>query len=194
MRKKIMLLTAMILLLVSLDQVSRAVVRTHFATGESRSLIGDLLKITFIPNYSGFSWFMPSLPVWVQSAYSVLLVLILIHIFPAYLYYGMKRRRSIWADMALVGLTSALAGHLIEMAWMPFTTDFIQVGHSPCANLADLYSYVGLFALGVESVAFYRLKVSSTPPVRARKWLPYEVWRFFISSCNEWRKQKVDTV
>jgi len=188
MRKKIMILTAAILLLVSLDQLSRMVVRSQFTPGESHPLLGDFLKITFNPNYSGFSWFMPSLPSWIHSAFTILMVLILIHIFPAYLFYSIKRRRSIWADLAMVGLTSALAGHLIEMIWMPFTTDFIQVGQSPCANLADLYSYIGLLALGVESAAFYRLKRGPTPLVRAKKWLLGEVWRSFICAGKEEKK------
>jgi hypothetical protein len=47
---------------------------------------------------------------------------------------------------------------LMDPLFAPYTTDFIQVFHSPSAKLADVYAYIGIGALAVEMSLLLRLK------------------------------------
>jgi lipoprotein signal peptidase len=91
-----------ICLLVAMDQVVRAIVRTNLTPGESIPLLGDVLRITFAPNFSGFSWWVPELPTWTKPVYMALRIVLLLAAFPVYLFYTRTRRQSIWADVAFV--------------------------------------------------------------------------------------------
>lgn len=151
-------LIALICLLVIIDQVSKAVVRKTLPLGGSISFIDEVLRITFSRNYSGFSWWVPPLPDWAKLVLQMLLAFIVLAAVPVYLFYTQTRRESIWVDIAFVGISAAGLGHLLDGFFVPYTTDFIQIFHSPGANFADLYSYLGLVALTVEMILSYRIK------------------------------------
>ena len=153
-------LIALVCLLVIVDQAAKAVVRKALTPGGSVPLIGDALRITFIQNYTGFSWWVPALPSWVKSVFRVVLFFIVLLAFPVHIFYTQTRRQSIWADIAVVGITASGWGHLLDDLFVPYTTDFIQAFHSPSANLADVYSYVGIGALVVEMVLVLRVHKS----------------------------------
>jgi lipoprotein signal peptidase len=157
-RNRLLQLIALVCLLVIVDQVTKASVRKALTPGGSISLISDALHITFVQNYKGFSWWVPTLPIWVKTVFRVVLICIALLAFPVYSFYTQTRRRSIWADIAVVGITTSAWGHLMDDLFVPYTTDFIQVFHSPSANLADVYSYVGIGALAVEIVSAFRVR------------------------------------
>jgi lipoprotein signal peptidase len=90
--------------------------------------------------------------------------------FPVYDFYSRSRPSTRWAWLALVALSASIAGNLLDDLFVPYTTDFIQVFDSPSANFADLFSYVGLGALAIEIVLYWR----TTRP----KWLG---WRYHIA-------------
>lgn len=139
-------------LLVILDALTKQVVRCRLSPGDSISLMGNFLRITYIQNFTGFSWWVPNLPDWVTYIFQGILALIVLGSLPVYLFYIQTRRRSIWTDLALIGITAGSLGHLVEDLFLPFTTDFIQVLGSPSANFDDLYAYVGVLALAIEIV------------------------------------------
>jgi hypothetical protein len=63
---------------------------------------------------------------------------------------------------------------------MPFTTDFIQVFHSPGANLADIYSYVGISALVVEMIWAFRGRRPKWKGFRRLLAVEVRLWKEFV--------------
>jgi lipoprotein signal peptidase len=157
-RNRLLQLIAIVCLLVVVDQVTKGIVRKALAPGGSIPLIDDVLRITFFQNFKGFSWWVPTLPSWANSVFRVVLIFMVLVAFPVYIFYTHTRRQSIWADIAVVGIAASGWGHLMDDLFVPYTTDFIQVFHSPSANLADVYSYVGIGALAVETILVFRIR------------------------------------
>ena len=137
-------------LLVAVDQVSKLVVRSTLSPGDSLPILGGVLRVTFVPNYSGFSWFVPVLPEWVKPPFLLLRLAILVMAFPVYEFYRRSGQGSRWASVALVGISAGTLGNVLDDLFVPYTTDFVQVFQSPSANFADLLSFVGVGALLVE--------------------------------------------
>jgi lipoprotein signal peptidase len=106
-------LFALVCLLVIADQISKAVVRAILPPGSSIPLIDDVLRITFVPNFAGFSWWVPPLPAWVRVAFQVVLCFIVLAAFPVYIFYTHTRHHSIWADIGFVGVVASVVVSLI---------------------------------------------------------------------------------
>jgi len=176
-RKDLLRWAGLTCLLVALDQVSKLVVRSTLAPGSSIPLLGDILSVTFIPNYRGFSWFVPVLPEWVELPFLLLRLLIFVMAFPVYEFYKRSGRATGWASVALIGISAGILGNMMDDLLVPYTTDFIQVFQSPSANFADLCSFVGLGALVLEVSLRWRrmrprwqgLRYSWTKATQARR-------------------------
>jgi lipoprotein signal peptidase len=139
-----------VLLLVSADYVAKALVQANLSPGESIPLLTNALRLTYVQNTSGLSWFVPVLPTWVQIGYQIFLFLLAIVSVPIYLFYTQKRRHTCWSNITFVGLVSSFLGHSLVDLFFPYTVDFLQVFRSPSANFADVYSYAGIGALLIE--------------------------------------------
>lgn len=142
----------------AVDQVSKLVVRTTLSPGCSLPIFGDVLRVTFVPNYHGFSWFVAVLPEWVKLPFLLLRLVIFMMAFPVYEFYRRSGQGSRWASAALVGISAGTLGNVLDDLFIPYTTDFIQVFQSPSANFADLLSFVGVGALLVEVALRWRRK------------------------------------
>jgi lipoprotein signal peptidase len=145
-------------LLTLIDQASKALVRLTMLPGSRFPVIDSVLFIHFIPNYRGFSWFVPDLPGWVQSLFLALRIIILLMAFPVYEFYRQSESTSVWSWIALITVSAGIEGNLLDDIFVPYTTDFIQVFQSPSANLADLFVYAGIFALAIEFGIQWRKK------------------------------------
>jgi signal peptidase II len=143
-------------LLVALDQVWKLVVRSTLAPGSSIPLLGDVLCVTFVPNYRGFSWFVPVLPEWVKPTFLLLRLFIFVMALPVYAFYRRSGRATGWAWVALIGISAGTLGNILDDLFMPYTTDFLQAFGSPSGNLADLWAFVGVLALLVEVALWWR--------------------------------------
>lgn len=143
-------------LLVAVDQISKLVVRSTLSPGGSLPIVGDILRVTFVPNYRGFSWFVPGLPEWVKAPFLLLRLLIFVMAFPVYEFYRRCGQGSRWAWAALMGISAGTMGNILDDLFFPHTTDFLQVCQSPSANFADLLSFVGVGALLVEVALQWR--------------------------------------
>lgn len=173
-------------LLVLADQGTKAAVRAFLSPGMRLPLIDGLVYLTYVQNYSGFSWFVPDLPGWVHPAFFILRLVILGLIFPVYAFYTQKVRRSKLAWIALGGISAGILGNLIDDLFFPFTTDFLQVLRSPSANLADLYAYTGVAAMAIETMAWIRVRKPRWRGGRhflaARRRVWGEFWTFLVKS------------
>ncbi len=137
-------------ILLVIDQATKALVRASVMPGIRNPIINDIVFITYVPNCRGFSWFVPEMPEWVQILFLIVRVLILLMAFPLFDYYTHRKPESTWPKIALIMITAGVVGNLVDDLFVGCTTDFIQVLRSPSANLADLYSYVGIAALAIE--------------------------------------------
>ncbi len=144
----------LIFFLFLLDAGSKAVIRSFMIPGATLNILGSFLRLHYAQNFRGFSWWVPNLPPWTTTVFSLLLLFICIMAVPVYLFYAETRRRSRWADAAFIFLTAACLGHWAADFFLPFTTDFLQIYNSPCANMADLYAYTGILALLIERIQF----------------------------------------
>jgi signal peptidase II len=145
-----------IAVLVFWDWISKTIVRAILTPGESVYVLGNALKITYVQNYRGVSWWVPELPAWSNIILQILSLFVVLAAYPVYLFYINKRRHTIWVDIAFVGVVASCTGHLLNDLFFSYTVDFIQVYHSPSANFADIYSYVGMVGLVIEIVQVYR--------------------------------------
>jgi signal peptidase II len=147
------------LILIILDQVSKAVIRTSLLPGESTKIIDNILQFTFTPNYRGFSWWVPEMPLSVHIIFDVLIVLILLFSFPVYVFFTKTRHKSLWADLAVVGVFSGCCGNFLDKFFTPYTTDFIHIFNlRPKPNLADIFTAIGLIGLFIEVIIYYKIK------------------------------------
>jgi len=143
-------------LLAAIDQVTKLVVRSAMTPASSLPIFADVVRVTFVPNYRGFSWFVPVLPEWVKPPFLLLRLFISVMAFPVYEFYRRSARASVWASVALIGISAGTLGNVLDDLFMPYTTDFIQVLRFPSANFADIWSFVGLGALVVEGTSRWR--------------------------------------
>ena len=116
------------LLLALVDQLSKAFIRSTQPPGWRTPIIDDLLFITFVPNYSGFSWFVPDLPQWVGVLFFFLRILLLLLAFPLFTFYLAQVSAGCWSRIALLSLSGGILGNLLDGLFTPYTTDFIQIG------------------------------------------------------------------
>lgn len=149
------LLSAVVILVV-LDAATRWVICNNFQPGQVMTIAEQFLRITFVPNLTGFSWWVPRLPSWAGRVYQLVLVVLLIFAFPFYQFYAQSRGRTRWTDVAFICIVSACVGHIAEDIAQPYTTDFIQVLQLPVFNLADVYAWIGIGALVVVIIQAYR--------------------------------------
>jgi len=155
-RTRTLRLMALALLLVLVDQAAKAIVRSTLEPGEHVAILGDLLRITFVQNLRGVSWFVPDLPSWALAALRLAWLFVALLAFPVYLFYTHTRRRSIWSSAAAVGLSAGCLSHFLDGLFAAYTTDFIQFFNWTSANFADVYAYLGLAAFAVELVSALR--------------------------------------
>ncbi|MBN2355178.1 signal peptidase II [candidate division KSB1 bacterium] len=177
-------------LLAFLDQAVRTWIHTILRPGETITLLGNFARLHFQPNYTGFSYFVPPMPDWVHWIYNMVLVFIALAALPVYLFHTGTRHKSRAADVAFVCLLAAVLGHLLEGLFVPYTTDFIQIYNSPCANLADVYAYIGLAALVLEAILYLRLKKKKRNPPTSKEWLPLAIWRYLVRSWRDDRSNR----
>jgi signal peptidase II len=155
-RREVLRWVGLTCLLVAIDQASKVVVRSTMTPASSMPVFADIVRVTFVPNYRGFSWFVPLPPEWFKLPFLLLRLFILVMAFPVYEFYKQSGRTSVWASIALIGISAGILGNVLDDLFMPYTTDFIQVLRFPSANFADLCSFVGLGALLVEVTLRWR--------------------------------------
>ena len=135
-----------IISLVSLDQVSKWLVRTHFALHESHPVIRGFFSLTYVRN-RGAAW-------GILSGWRIILVAL-----AAVMLFVLARYRTrIFGTRAIgrvsfVLLVAGIIGNVIDRVWLGYVVDFldfyIRTSHFPAFNVADscICIGVGLYAL-----------------------------------------------
>jgi signal peptidase II len=159
-----------VLVLVLVDQGSRAAMRSLLAPGERLPVVDGFLYLHYVQNGRGYAGFVPDLPAWFDGIFFAGRALIAALAYPVYRFYIKTERESAWAGLALLGISAGVLGNLQGDWFFPNTTNFLQLFQSPSANLADLFTYAGVAALGVESLEHLRRR-KFVPRSASRRWV-----------------------
>lgn len=100
--------------LILIDQTSKFIIRRTMLPGSRLPFIDNILFLNLVPNYHGYSWFVPDLPDWLGPFFIAIRLAILVMVFPVYDFYTRSKRGSIWASIALICLSSGIAGNLLD--------------------------------------------------------------------------------
>jgi signal peptidase II len=143
--------------LVLLDQWTKLAVASHFFLGESRSLLGNILQLTYVRN-PGAAFSVSFGGPQIMFVITVAVISLL-----AYLWFrGAIRPESLAGRIALLMVFAGAAGNLIDRIRMGEVIDFIEMGvggyHWPIYNFADIYITLGMIVL------FYLYAVKKDAP------------------------------
>ena len=125
-------------LVVVADQVSKALITSSIALGESRRILPGVSLVHAQNSGVAFSLFTGSEALVV--AVTVLIVAAVLLFFAA-----QRRRRLLWLATGLV--VGGAVGNLLDRVRIGAVTDFIQLPHWPAFNLADTAITLGVVAL-----------------------------------------------
>jgi len=141
-----LLFSLLFLCVVISDQVTKFIIDSTLSLHESRSIIGNVLQLTYVRN-SGAAF---GLSFGNQTVMFIVTVVVTITLF--YLFISGKiDTGTIVGKIALVMVLGGAIGNLIDRIRMGEVIDFIDMGFGryrwPVYNLADIYVTVGMFML-----------------------------------------------
>lgn len=153
-------LPALGLVLAGLDQAIKALVTAFVPRGTSLPIFDHWLRLAHVVNTHG-SWlaseFDLHLPGSVDLAQWGLVVLGLLLSVLGHRYYVTVHRRSLWIDVAFLGLFSASASWMCDTALRGRIVDFVGLPGLVTADLKDIYGTLGVAALLAETLDHPRL-------------------------------------
>ncbi len=157
------LVAALLLACVGCDQVSKAVVRNHFALGHTQSFLADTLRLTHAENPGAFLSIGASLPELARVAVFQVGVAILVL---GLLWYALFARQSgYWGTVGFSLLAASGLGNLIDRLLQDGqVTDFLNVGvgsvRTGIFNVADVVGLIGLAVLVLSARAESRQHIT----------------------------------
>ncbi len=145
MRRNLWLSVVFIFAIVS-DQFSKFAVDSTFNLYDSRVVLGDYLRLTYIRN-SGAAFGISFGSSKVMFTVTVLVVILLVYLYLK----GTLRPEHIIGKIAVIMVLGGAIGNLIDRIRMGEVIDFIDMGIGnhrwPIYNFADIYVTIGMFIL-----------------------------------------------
>ena len=145
MRRNLWLSVVFIFAVVS-DQLSKFAVDSTFNLYDSRSMLGNYLRLTYIRN-SGAAFGISFGSSKVMFAVTVLVIILLVYLYLK----GTLRPEHIIGKIAVIMVLGGAIGNLIDRIRMGEVIDFIDMGIGnhrwPIYNFADIYVTIGMFIL-----------------------------------------------
>ena len=139
-----------IISLIALDQVTKSLVRAHFALHESRPVIRGFFSLTYVQN-RGAAW-------GILAGWRVALVAL-----AAVMLFVLARYREkifgsrIIGRVSFVLLFAGIIGNVIDRVWLGYVVDFLDfyigINHFPAFNVADSCICVGVGLYMLASLA-----------------------------------------
>ncbi len=126
------------ILIVALDQISKVLTTRHFALGEVKTIIPEILSFTYVKNEGAAFGIL-------QGA-RVFFLIITIVVFFGVLYYIIKTHpQSRLEKWALAFMAGGAAGNFIDRLYFGYVRDFILVDfiEFPVFNVADCFVCIG---------------------------------------------------
>ena len=144
-----------ILLLILLDQLVKAAVRSSFEPWESRDILGSFFSLTYVQNTgAAFNIF---------SGMSTMLVILPLLVMAFGIWYMEKHKREHWTLYLALALTiGGGISNLIDRAIMGFVTDMFDFHFWPVFNVADIAICVGCGVLVIYILRYYGKDIKET--------------------------------
>jgi signal peptidase II len=154
--KKYSLFTALALLTITADLVTKELVRHYMTLGASYNIVGSLVKFTFIYNRNAVF----GLPCGNQVLYTVFAVVAVIVILYYFTTLTAEQKLEQWALAIIVG---GALGNLHDRIRWGQVVDFIEMGYKnytwPIFNVADMAITIGMVLLIFQM--FFKKKATS---------------------------------
>ena len=139
--------------LAALDQGIKAVVTAWIPYQASAPIVANWLHLAHEQNPHG-SWIASVFSLQPASGVTLLqwglALLVLPFSMLGHRYYVVRHRKSLWADVALLGLFAGYASWGCDMAFRGHIVDFIQLPGLMTADLKDIWVIIGVAALFAE--------------------------------------------
>jgi lipoprotein signal peptidase len=139
--------------LVALDQVIKTAVIVLIPYQTAIPIIPGWLSLTHVHNPHG-SWIAAVLNVEFVGAYSFvqwgITLAVLFFSILCHRYYIATNRKSLWADVVLLGILAAEADWICDMSLRGYVVDFIDLPGLVAADLKDILINIGVAAFFVE--------------------------------------------
>lgn len=138
-------------LVLILDQVTKYIVHSRFALGESYPLIENWLSLTYVRN-EGAAWGMFAGHQNLLSAFAI--ICLILFIFFRKKLFGQHPK----LPFILALLSAGIVGNLIDRLHLNYVIDFIDAHyyahHFPCFNVADSAICISIFFLFVLQIMY----------------------------------------
>jgi lipoprotein signal peptidase len=160
------------IILASIDQLIKIAVNLGIPYQGSLPIIQGWFHIANERNLHG-SWLLATLDLDIIST-AMLIVFILpflLGILVGYGYYTTRHRKSVWADVAYLGLFSGLLSALCDLILRGYTLDFLQIPGIVSADLKDMFITL--------AIASFFVEVYTNPNVSLLRW---QGWRQEITA------------
>ncbi|HEY7526625.1 MAG TPA: signal peptidase II [Candidatus Limnocylindria bacterium] len=143
-RGRLLALTVTALLIVVVDQVTKALVVANLDIGQQVPVLGDLLMIWHVQNRgAAFSLFQGALPL----MYLVTLIALGMLVY----FYRAFAERGLWLQMLLGVILGGVIGNFVDRVRLGYVTDWLSMGIGdlrwPTYNVADASMFCGIGAL-----------------------------------------------
>lgn len=144
-------LLSLALSLTVIDQLSKVTVIAFVPYQTSIPIIEGWLHLAHEHNYQG-SWLLSVFDWQLKSTglLAAFVVLFLLCSVFSYRYYVSRKRRSVWADVAFVGLFAGLMSWLCDMGLRGYIVDYIDLPGVVTADFKDILLTIGIASLFVE--------------------------------------------
>lgn len=142
MYKSNIILLGWSIIIVILDQVTKALVKEYMKIGESIAIIGDALRLTYIKNPGMAFGIIVGGKLFYTIFASLACVVILIYLFRL-------KPEHFWPRLALSFILGGALGNLIDRMRQSEVVDFIEIRiiRWPVFNLADIAVTIGMVIL-----------------------------------------------
>ncbi|MHB1005461.1 MAG: signal peptidase II [Chloroflexota bacterium] len=141
-----------VVVLVLIDQATKAWVMQNVPPRASLPLVGDFLRVAHYANYGAVGGFGYDVP-WVVPALVVAAVTLIVLLLLGYRLYAARLGPSWRLQVFLVLAVAALLGTLLDRVRLGYVVDFLNVSGLPVFNIGDLLPNLGIVFVVLEMVA-----------------------------------------
>jgi signal peptidase II len=150
MSRKYRIIGSLFVILLALDQASKAVIEHFFLLHESREVISGFFNLTYVQNRGAAFGMFGTLP-WAATIFVIVALIAIVVIF---LYIRQIKAREVWTPVSFALILTGAIGNLIDRFRLGSVVDFLDFyyrgWHWPAFNVADSCITIGVTLLAIK--------------------------------------------
>ncbi len=146
-----LLLIVIALIVATLDQLTKAIIRQFLSLGQSLKIVDGILSFTYTSNTGVAFGFFKNLSFLALITTALTIAIILT-------YWWVAKPKNLWLQVSLGLILGGAVGNLIDRLFRHAVTDFIDFHFWPVFNIADSAVVIGGLSLLIH---FYRWRPTS---------------------------------